>query len=812
MAKKTAQPYEDRAFIGCAPAVSFTRKAICLWLPILYLLISDSFYLRTYDSAQVKITLLQMGGLSLLGMWLSLLVMEGRKAFRRDDFVFLSPFFAYLAYVIISFFHAPYKGPSVDDFIRYLSYTTVTFVVIREFGTSDITRLTKVLLITTYIAVLYGLVQFFDARFFPKEQGPGLDPFIWRQAFMDRVFSTYGNPNFFGNFLVLMLPVTVAQYLKTKAFRFLPLIFLILICLYGTKTKGAWLGFGISSFIFAVFYGYYFLRDKLKDSRTKFIIVSACIPVVAFMLVAYFLTKNQTSVNFRVATWLSTWEMIETHPLIGTGVGSFKVIYPAFRRPKIFHIEAKHNTETDHAEDEHLEQFMDNGLIGCGFYLWIIVFVTTVGLRGLEMLTKELKGAKPPPVAYDLLGYLTAFLGMLIHNTTDVSMRFVSSGVYLGLLPGVIINLARGRALWELHYISGTPQTLQNDALRGTPETGASAGEGGGGGVYTAVLWAARILTVGVLAYVVVLIFGQFAELQGPLRNYITGGEILQWWISWGVLLSVVAFVAYVYAYIVFRSGSLGAVLAILLVLWPIYYFWGWFKGDVYHNMAIFFSKQGKWEDAITHYKKVNKLNRYFIMPYYFVGNVFNDRMNMERQYNPQWGDENDKARTDFERAMDAYEKVRTIAPNYVQMHHQVGSLYMKMFDYSSSHGQPQEAQGYLDKALARLNLYENLDPVYPPNYYRKAQIYITRRQFDKAETEYLNNLNAWKCYVKGHLHATPEAYTNLGNVRYAMGKYSEAAESYREALKLDSNSEPARRNLGVLQANFGVTAAETKK
>ena len=36
-------------------------------LPFLYLLTSIAFYLHTYDSAQVKITLVQMGGIVLVG-------------------------------------------------------------------------------------------------------------------------------------------------------------------------------------------------------------------------------------------------------------------------------------------------------------------------------------------------------------------------------------------------------------------------------------------------------------------------------------------------------------------------------------------------------------------------------------------------------------------------------------------------------------------------------------------------------------------------------------------------------------------------
>src|SRR5262249_41442355 len=43
------------------------------------------------------------------------------------------------------------------------------------------------------------------------------DPFIWRQAFGKKLFSTFGNPNFFGNFLVILTPITLALLLKKNA-------------------------------------------------------------------------------------------------------------------------------------------------------------------------------------------------------------------------------------------------------------------------------------------------------------------------------------------------------------------------------------------------------------------------------------------------------------------------------------------------------------------------------------------------------------------------------------------------------------------
>src|SRR5947207_11613033 len=79
------------------------------------------------------------------------------------------------------------------------------------------------------------------------------------------------------------------------------------------------------------------------------------------------------SIRFRICTWVSTWEMAFTHPVLGNGIGSFRILYPGYRRPQIFYIEGKHNTETDHAEDEYCEVLQDEGIVGFGILIWFIV-------------------------------------------------------------------------------------------------------------------------------------------------------------------------------------------------------------------------------------------------------------------------------------------------------------------------------------------------------------------------------------------------------------------------------------------------------
>src|ERR1044071_2330096 len=70
-----------------------------------------------------------------------------------------------------------------------------------------------------------------------------------------------------------------------------------------------------------------------------------------------------------------------------------------------------------------------------------------MGVRSLQRFTEGLSIKDPStgkrkysddPRAYYMLGILAAFWGMLIHNAMDVSLRFVSSGIFLWLLAGLI--------------------------------------------------------------------------------------------------------------------------------------------------------------------------------------------------------------------------------------------------------------------------------------------------------------------------------------------------------------------------------------
>jgi len=841
MADRKGAKDQRKTSDGSAAAEGFAHKAIVWWLPILYCLISSLFYLRTYDSAQVKITIMQMGGVALLTMWAARLIEAGRMAFNKTDLVCLSPFLAYLLVGILSFLHAPYHMASVDFFLRHFFFITVALIVIYEFNGEASERLTKILVLTAWIAVGYGFLQWVDITWFPGGVGNGIDPFIWRGAFGKRVFSTYGNPNFFADFLVIIFPILLTQYFKTRRASLLPLMVMLLVDLVTTGTKGAWLGFALVLFLFGVVAFIYF--PAAVAPYRKIVLSAVTVGILGFLgYVAKDLQARVVSINFRLFTWEATWEMVMTQPWVGTGVGSFPPIYPAFRRPPIFHIEGKHNTETDHSEDEYLEQLFDNGILGFGVFIWLVISTLVVGFRSLGQMTAlfSTKDGRAPPRAYDLVGYMIAFMGMLGHNFFDVSMRFVSSGVYLGLLSGMIVNLARGKALYELHELrEASPARSPEEAA--APSAGRLLAE--------FLIWPARLACWGVLGYVGFLLLKEFSDLQGPVGRIPLGGELLQWWIAWSVFVGCVFSLGGILARLAYLSENPAAGILILAMCYPpcwpvpgpLYQFWGYFKADVHHNIAIYFSKERRWDDALANYLVVKKLNPNFVMSMYFMGNVYNDRFNMNKVYNPGWGDIDNVPRDDYERALDSYECVRRLSPNYVQMHHQVGNLHMRRAEWAMNNGRPQEAQIYLKRALTRFYMYQAVDPVFEPNYQRLGQIYMiwgqaaqsqgrtaeARANFKKAAETYETFINAPRCAVdrrllaKSHLrnsilsyqqyvqlegeplthkHESADAYTNQANAYFMLERWKDAEKAYLRALAISPNFSQAKNNLVVLE------------
>lgn len=820
--------------------ISFLDKCLTYGIPIIYFLISVSFYLKTYDSAQIKITLLQIGGTIILSLWFIKLFEEGTFPFKGNLLLVVVPLLIYWALGPISYLHSAYQGTTHDELIRRIMYIGFGLIVYLEWNSQkkfDI--LVKWILAAGFISALYGIIQWLDINFFPSGQGMGLDPFIWRRAFGVRVFSTHGNPNFFGNFLVIITPIILScllkEFLQTeKLFKslasfflvvlpgvaivfpnvgivylsskypflfpmviiilFIGIIFALLIsfrwalftvfftmisfCILASGSKGAMLGYAVAVGIFAFLASFFFLKGRLKFLRIPIFLGMIVVGVVCAMLIVKLSFGRIDSIRFRVFTWLSTIEMIHANPIVGTGLGTFKTTYPAYRRPEIFHIEGKSNTETDHPENEFLEVWYDDGIIGFGLFIWVIVFFTYMGILGLNRFARissihtGKKGATfgiiEDPRAYYLLGFLTAFLAMLTHNLVDVSMRFVSSGIFLWLLAGLI-----GALLWH----EPLPKDISESFVPKT--TGNKEASLAGNNMLKSTLPFLKIALIVSICIVGFIVIRDFNTIQQPAPGQ--GQErFFSWFLPWICFLVCVIGALWILIRVSWNITRFKQVPVIPVMLFFVYIFWGYFVADANHNIGIFHSKKGKWEPALKHYKKVIKRNPNYIMAHYFMGNVYNDR----------W------LPGDWKLALQKYDDVKKLAPNYVQVHHQTGMVYLKLFEQARRVQDKEKEKDYWQEAMHFFGLYNNLDPVFTKNYMHRGYLHVQVGNYAQAEENYRHALEEKPNDL--------EAIVNLGNIRYLQKDYQEAEEQYLGALKISSTYPGALKNLAILYGKIG--------
>lgn len=619
---------------------NFIHQALVHGTGLLGLLVSLCFFTATYDTAQVKLTLFHMGAVLLLSLWAAAKIALKQNPFSRERFPFLLPIFVYLGWQGFSYALAPYHLEAAEEFIRLFLYGGIVLLVATEFTQKDIKILTNYILITVWISFGYALLQILNIFF------PGLDPVNWRGFFTKRVFSTHANPNFFADFVVFTSCIIGATYVITRKKSLLTLLGVGAVALFYTESKGAWLAYAFCAALAAIVYTNT-LSVGLKKHLKKINGFVLLLILIATALTGYFTKQRFQSVSFRTHTWLATVEMIKDNPILGVGTGNFKVIYSAYRRPQIFYIEKLHNVETQHAENEILEQAAVGGLVGLALFIWLMGSVFYLAWRRLKD-----SGQDPSLLERNLYlwGYATALAGMFVHSWVDVSIHFVSSGFFFALLMGVVLALCIPPQEEKVVLPPASPLPILL-ILRGA----------------LTLCWIALM----------VRFFYQFHEVASPLSMR-TFGEASLVFISWSVLILVLSAAGYILLASAFRLKNAWALLILMLVPILFYGAFSLFRANHYYSVGISLAQLGNNDGAIAYFTKAVRANPLQVEYRQFRGNVLAIALQMGKIFSPNRGDSKAPA-NDFERALRDFEAVEKASPNHPLLHHNRGQLYYTM-------------------------------------------------------------------------------------------------------------------------------------
>ncbi|MCC8169004.1 MAG: O-antigen ligase family protein [Oscillospiraceae bacterium] len=315
---------------------------------------------------------------------------------------------------------------SLKVWAMYFVFLNYYFVIINTVKTKEqLYALLKVFVISAAFVALYGLLQYI---FGWTTSNAWIDEAMFEDSTM-RVYSTLGNPNVLGEYLLLVLPPAAVYVLKYK-FRELPkyvyaAIFLLLaVCLILTQSRGCWIGFMLSVFIFVTFY---------EGKVWGIIPILLCILpfVVPETIVDRILSignMEDSSTSYRVYIWMGTLGLLKFFWIGGIGMGeqAFAKVYPFFSYNAIV---------APHSHNTFLQLTVEAG-IGA-----LIVFIVTNIVFAKKMSDtyrlgekKSMDSAMSLAIASGVIGFLAqSMFDYTFYNYRVMAVMFMVLGAGMAL-------------------------------------------------------------------------------------------------------------------------------------------------------------------------------------------------------------------------------------------------------------------------------------------------------------------------------------------------------------------------------------------
>lgn len=215
-----------------------------------------------------------------------------------------------------------------------------------------------VFIIATVITAIYGLYQY---KFGDLYSQAWLDKDMFEDIKM-RVYSTFENPNVYGEYLILAIPIIISLMWEEKGIIkkliLLAALGITMLAMVLTFSRGCWLGIMFAVALLAI----------MIDRRFIILGVLALI-VMPFILPETIMNRfmsignmGDSSTSYRVYIWFGTIAMLKDYWFSGIGMGitSFNTVYPIY---------SYNNVTTPHSHNLYLQIVVEYGIIGLIVFL-----------------------------------------------------------------------------------------------------------------------------------------------------------------------------------------------------------------------------------------------------------------------------------------------------------------------------------------------------------------------------------------------------------------------------------------------------------
>ena len=218
----------------------------------------------------------------------------------------------------------------------------------------------------------------------PQFQAMFNRPEFQKRIASSRIFGSLMYPNALAGAILLLLPLSlVAVGHACNRFPFMVRGITIGLLGYASAACLVWSG-SKSGWLIALVMALAALLRLPLSKRLKFGIIGVALVVGLvgfFVKFAGYFQKGATSVSARFDYWRAAWQISKQHPVVGTGPGTFGVLYKQLKSPESEMAQLTHN--------DYLEQACDSGFIG--FLLYSAMILASLALLYRKKSIGELR-------------------------------------------------------------------------------------------------------------------------------------------------------------------------------------------------------------------------------------------------------------------------------------------------------------------------------------------------------------------------------------------------------------------------------------
>jgi len=308
--------------------------------------------------------------------------------------------------LIIGLFNSFSRNCAISETSNFLSYFLLFFLIIHYPPKEGWLRF--FILISSFLVSLYGIYQ---SLFGFSQTREWILKYSLSNEFLSRispkrVFSTFIYPNSFAGYLVLIIPLVISGLLGKKKI-FIPLSLPILYSLYLTGSRGGFISFFFSLFLFTI------IRKKR---------ILTLISLFLFLLVLiYYCLPPPSSLIARLSYARASIKIIKDHPA-GTGLSTFADMYFRYKLPE--------DEETRMAHNNYLQIGVELGIFGLLTFVLLLIFII---VRGLNIVRKH---------PY-LEGYYIGSLTFFFHSLVDFDLYLPEITFCLFFFIGILFSFER---------------------------------------------------------------------------------------------------------------------------------------------------------------------------------------------------------------------------------------------------------------------------------------------------------------------------------------------------------------------------------